>query len=177
MSLVLARFTRFVLWPKGIMYPFSVYHGSDLIVSLRREWLGLGNVISNDCPIFRDAVMIDFHPFTIVFSIRWKGWSDFDVLHLFRIDLVIFILCFCHLYCSKTVYSILFPRCTNMRFKSSCLLVCPIILRLLPVLSLTAFWVLIDFHHKVTLCCSIDIGVMFKPCDCICIGLMHIPLI
>ncbi len=35
----------------------------------------------------------------------------------------------------------------------------------------------IYFHHKVTLRCSIDIGVMFKPCDCICIGLMYIPLI
>ncbi len=134
-------------------------------------------VIPIDCPICRDAGMIDFHPFTIVVPIRWKRWSDFDVLHLFRIDLVIFLLCFCYLYCSEMVYSILFPWCTTMRFKSSCLLVCPIILRLLPVLSLTAFWVLIDFHHKVTLCCSIDIRVMFKPCDCICISLMYISLI
>ncbi len=134
-------------------------------------------VISIDCTICRDAGMIDFHPFTIVFPIRWKRWLDFDVLHLFRIDLVIFLLCFCYLCCSKTVYSILFPWCSNMRFKSSCLLVCPIILRLSPVLPLTAFWVLIDFHHKVTLSCLIDIGVMFKPCDCICIGLMYIPLI
>ncbi len=135
-------------------------------------------VIPIDCPICRDAGMIDFHPFTIVFPIRWKRGSNFDVLHRFRIGLVIFLLCFCYLYgCSKTVYSILFPWCTNMRFKSSCLLVCPIILRLSPVLSLTAFWVLIDFHHKVTLCCSIANGVMFKPCDCICIGVMYIPLI
>jgi hypothetical protein len=29
------------------MYPFSVYHGSDLIVSLRHEWLGLGNGDTN----------------------------------------------------------------------------------------------------------------------------------
>ncbi len=36
---------------------------------------------------------------------------------------------------------------------------------------------IIDFHHKVTLRCSIDIGVMFKQCDCICIDLMYIPLI
>ncbi len=134
-------------------------------------------VIPIDCPICRDAGMIDFHPFTMVFSIRWKRWSNFDVLHLFRIDLVIFLLCFCYLYCGKMVYSILLPWCTNMWFKSSCLLVCPIILRLLPVLSLTAFWVLIDCHHKVTLRCLIDTGVMFKPCDCICIGLMYIPLI
>ncbi len=134
-------------------------------------------VIPIDCPFCRDAGMIDFHPFIIVFPIRWKCWSNFDVWHLFRIDLVIFLLCFCYLYCSKTVYSILFPWCTNMRFESSCLLVCPIILRLLPVLSLTAFWVLIDFHHEVTLCCLIDIGVMFKPCNCLCIGLMYIPLI
>ncbi len=130
-------------------------------------------VIPIDCLICRDAGMIDCHPFTILFPIRWKHWSDFDVLHLFRIDLVIFFVCFCYLYCSKTAYSILFLWCTNMRLKSSCLLVCPIILTLLPVLYLTAFWIFIDFHHKVTLCCSIDIGVMFKPCDCICIGLMY----
>jgi hypothetical protein len=45
-------------------------------------------------------------------------------LHLFRIDLVIFLSCFCYLCCTKTVYSILFlPWFANMRFKSSCLLV------------------------------------------------------
>ncbi len=134
-------------------------------------------VIPIDCPICRDAGMIDFHPFIIVFPIRWKCWSDFDVLHLFRKDLVIFLLCFCYLYCSKMVYSILFPWFTNTRCKPSCLLVWPILVRLLPVLSLTVFWVLIDFHHKVTLCGSIDIGVMYKPCDCICISLIYIPLL
>ncbi len=29
------------------MYPFPGYHGPDLIVSLRREWLGLGNGDTN----------------------------------------------------------------------------------------------------------------------------------
>ncbi len=29
------------------MYPFPGYHGSDLIVSLRREWLGLDNGDAN----------------------------------------------------------------------------------------------------------------------------------
>jgi hypothetical protein len=37
---------------------------TDLIVSLRREWLGLGNGDTNYCPICRDAGMIDFHPYT-----------------------------------------------------------------------------------------------------------------
>ncbi len=96
-------------------------------------------------------------------------------LHLFRIDLVIFLLCFCYLYCSKMVYSILFPWFSNMRFKSSCLLVCPILVRLLPVLSLTAFWVLIDFHHKVALCCQLTLGsclscaIAFASDSCICL--------
>jgi hypothetical protein len=52
------------------MYCFPVYHGSDLIVSLRHGWLGLGMVIPIDCPICRYAGIIDFHPFTIVFPIR-----------------------------------------------------------------------------------------------------------
>jgi hypothetical protein len=79
-------------------------------------------------------------------------------LHLFRIDLLIFLLCFCYLYCSKMVKFILFLWFTNMRFTSSCLLVCPIVLRLLPVLSWTALWVLIDFHHKVALRCQLTLG-------------------
>ncbi len=120
-----------------------------------------------DCLICRDAGMIDFHPSIALLCFQYDENIDplMMFLHLFRIDLMIFLLCFCYLYCSKMVYSILFLWCTNMRFKSSCLLVCPIILRLLSVLSLTAFWVLIDFHHKVTLRFLIDIGVMFKPCD------------
>ncbi len=45
------------------------------------------------------------------------------LLHLFRIDQVIFLLCFCYLYSSKMVKSTLFLWIANTRFKSSCLLV------------------------------------------------------
>jgi hypothetical protein len=124
-------------------------------------------VIPIDCPICRDAGMIDFHPFTIMLPIRWKRWSNFDVFASFLNRSSDLSLCFCYLYCSKMVYSILFSWFTIMRYKPSCLLVCPIVFQLLPVLSLTAYWVLLDFHHEVTLSCSIDIGVIFKPCDCI----------
>jgi hypothetical protein len=42
----------------------------DLIVSLRREWLGLGNGDTNYCPIRRDAGMIFSSLYsTIKFSI------------------------------------------------------------------------------------------------------------
>ncbi len=50
---------------------------------------------------------------------------------------------------------------------------CIIVLRLLPVLSLTAFWVLIDFCYKGALSCSIDTGVMLKPTSVLCMCLWY----
>ncbi len=47
----------------------------------------------------------------------------------------------------------------------------PIVLQLLTVLSLTAYWVLLDFCQEVNLNCSIDIGVIFKPCNCVALVL------
>ncbi len=52
-------------------------------------------------------------------------------------------------------------------------IVCTIILQLLPVLSLTAFWVLTDFCHKVALSCLIDTGVILKPQDCMQLSYMY----
>ncbi len=82
-------------------------------------------VIPTDCPSCRDAGMIDFHPYFALLCFQQDENANpiLIFLHLFRIDQVIFLLCFCYLYCSKMVYYILFPWFANMRFKSSCLLV------------------------------------------------------
>ncbi len=104
-------------------------------------------------------------------------------LHLFRIDLVIFLLCFCYLYCSKMVYSpSSLPWFANMRFKSSCLLVFTYSLHhcFKTVTSFVFDCILnsyLTFCHKVALSSSVDTGVVFKPCDCICISLMYIHII
>jgi hypothetical protein len=65
--------------------------------------------IPTDCPIHRDAGMIDFHPYIALLCVQYVENTNTILmfLHLFRIDLVIFLLCFCYLYCSKTVYSML----------------------------------------------------------------------
>ncbi len=88
-------------------------------------------------------------------------------------------------FCNQRVYFILrgyisssFLWFANRRLKSSCLLVstlrlCHCFWDCHPVLSLTAFWILIDFCHEVALSWSIDAGVIAKPWDCICNGVVY----
>jgi hypothetical protein len=62
-------------------------------------------VIPTDCPIRRDTGMIDFHPYIALLCFQQVENANpiLMILHLFRIDQVIFLLCFCYLYGSKTV--------------------------------------------------------------------------
>jgi hypothetical protein len=67
-------------------------------------------MIPTDCPIRRDAGMIDFHLYIALLCLQYDENTNplLMFLHDFRIDLVIFLLCCCYPYCSKRVYSILF---------------------------------------------------------------------
>jgi hypothetical protein len=53
-------------------------------------------VIPIDCPICRDAGMIDSHPYIALLCFQYDENANpiMMFLHLFRIDLVIFLLCF-----------------------------------------------------------------------------------
>jgi hypothetical protein len=122
-------------------------------------------VVPTDGPIHRDCWDDWFSSLycTIMSSISWKCKSTFLMFsHLFlnRSGDLSFVLCY--LYCNKREYSILFCYLqtwdSNLHACWCLLIVCTVVLRLLPVLSLTAFWVLIDFCHKVALSYSIDNG-------------------
>ncbi len=99
---------------------------------------------------------------------------------------LIFVLCFCYLFlegifCPQRVYSILLSLVCKHEITIFMSLVSTFSLHHYiwdchPVLSLTAFWVLVDFSLKVALSWSIDTGVIPKPWDCICNGLC-MPLI
>ncbi len=111
-----------------------------------------------------------------MFSISWKCKSSFDVFTCFIIDLVIFLLCCCYLYCRKRLYFVLLSMICNTRLKSSCLmcllLVCTNVFKL-PSSFVSAFWVRNYCCHKVALSCLIDTGVILKPSDYICNGIVY----
>jgi hypothetical protein len=62
-------------------------------------------VIPTGRPICRDAGMNDSHPYIALLCFQQDENANpiLMFLHLFRIDLVIFLLCFCYLYCSKMI--------------------------------------------------------------------------
>ncbi len=131
--------------------------------------------------------MIKFHFWcsTIMSSISWKHKSSFGVFAcFFSIDLnywslfVLLLSLFRGIFCPQRVYSILFYVDCKHEIKISCLLVTTFSLHHYiwdchSVLSLTAFWVLADLCCKVALSCSIDTGVISKPWDRICNGIVY----
>ncbi len=128
----------------------------DLIVSLRCEWLQCWKEreIPTDCHICRDAGMMDFHLYIALLCLQWVENTNplLMFVHVFRIDLVIVPLCCYYLYCSKRVYSIFLPWFEiwdlNLRVCWCLLVVAPLFWHCYPVLSLAAFWVLINFCHE-----------------------------
>ena len=118
-----------------------------------------------------------------MFSVSWKlilFSGVFAFLLIVDLQISIFLLCFCYLYSCERVYCILFfVICKHkipvfmfdgvVYFKFA-----PMFLDCHPsVLSLNTSWVPVEFHRKITFSCLIDTGVIFKPWDCICNGIVY----
>ncbi len=131
----------------------------------------------------RDAKMscLWFLHSTFVSSISWKCMSSFGV----RVFFLKWAFNSWSLHCVSSISIVVRGYISssslwfaNARFKSSCLLVSASIFKLHQCFETVIqfclwllFWAL-DFCHIVTLSYSIDTGVILKPWDCICNGVM-----